>query len=338
MNSQQYDALILISFGGPEGPDDVIPFLENVLHGRNVPRSRLEEVAEHYQAFGGKSPINDQNRALIQSLKEELAEHKIDLPVYWGNRNWHPFLADTVQQMAADGIKSALAIVTSIYSSYSSCRQYLENIAEARATVENAPPIEKLRAFFNHPGFIEPSVELTQRAIDTLDGFDRDTSPVLFTAHSIPAAMAGTCDYEIQLQEATRLVADQLQLGNAQLVYQSRSGPPSQPWLEPDVVDAIESLHGQGHRDVVLVPIGFLSDHMEVIYDLDTEAKERANELGMRFARAKTVGTHPRLISMIRELIQERIDGTPRQTCGNMAASHDLCPVDCCAYTPRRPT
>jgi ferrochelatase len=297
------------------------------------------EVAEHYYHFGGKSPINDQNRQLIAALERELAAHGPQLPIYWGNRNWHPLLADTLRQMAIDGVERALAFVTSAFSSYSGCRQYRENIAEAKATVgAAAPQVDKLRVFFNHPGFIEPMAERTRAALDQVPTDRRDQAELIFTAHSIPQGMADGCRYEAQLREACRLVAEAV--GHQwQLVYQSRSGPPAQPWLAPDVVDYIRIRHAESPlRDVVLVPIGFISDHLEVLYDLDTEARAACEELGIQMVRAATVGTHPRFVTMIRELIEERLSEHPqRLALGTMGPKEDVCPDDCCVYTPRRP-
>jgi ferrochelatase len=316
MAESAFDAVLVLSFGGPEKPDDVIPFLENVLRGRNVPRERMLAVAEHYYHCGGKSPINDQARALIAGLEGELAGHGPQLPIYWGNRNWHPFLADTLRQMKADGIRRALAFVTSIFSSYSGCRQYLEDIERARAEVDGAPEIQKLRAFYNHPLFIEAQAD---RVRDALGGCQ---ASIIFTAHSIPISMAETSDYQKQLEESCRLVAERIGSSDWQLVYQSRSGPPSQPWLEPDIADVLRGL--DPGSSVVVVPIGFVSDHMEVIYDLDIEAQAIARERGVNMLRAGTVGVHPKFLRMIRELIAD-----PR--------SHDACPADCCPTPARRP-
>jgi ferrochelatase len=323
--------VILVSFGGPEGPDDVIPFLENVLRGRNVPRERMLEVAKHYYHFGGVSPINEQNRALIAALVEELNRHGPQLPVYWGNRNWHPLLPDAVQQMADDGVRRALALVTSVFSSYSGCRQYLENIAEAcRQVGPAAPRIDKLRAFYNHPGFIEPMVERVQAALGEIPPQRRGAAALVLTAHSIPLQMADTSRYVPQLQEACRLVAGGVGRDDWQLVYQSRSGPPTQPWLEPDVGDYLRRLKSHGIEDVVVVPIGFISDHMEVLYDLDTEARAISEDIGLNMVRAGTVGTHPKFVAMLRELIAERTSGAPKRWLGNDGPSHDECPADCC--------
>lgn len=336
----QYDALLVVSFGGPDGPDDVLPFLENVLRGRNVPRERMLEVAEHYYHFGGKSPINEQNRQLISALENELALHGPPLPIYWGNRNWHPLLADTLRQMANDGVSRALAFVTSAFSSYSGCRQYRENIAQSRAEAGRlAPHVDKIRVFFNHPGFIGPMIERTRDALAAVPAERRDEAPLIFTAHSIPQAMADGCCYELQLRESCRLVAEAVGRGDWQLVYQSRSGPPTQPWLGPDVVDFIHDFHSQNSiRDAVVVPIGFISDHLEVLYDLDTEAKAACAALGIQMVRAATVGTHPRFITMIRELIEERLSDNPqRLALGTLGPKDDVCPEDCCIYMPGRP-
>jgi ferrochelatase len=354
-----YDAVLIVSFGGPEKMDDVLPFLENVLRGKNVPRERMLEVAHHYEQFGGVSPINEQCRALISGLVAELNAQGPQLPVYWGNRNWHPLLPDTLRQMANDGIRRALAFVTSAFSSYSSCRQYLENIARARDEAgPQAPEIHKLRAFYNHPGFIGPMIERVQEALEQIPSDRRSAATILFTAHSIPLAMAAGCQYEAQLQEACRLVSTGLQgtaplspvvpdqtkplspvvhdrgdyAGNPwRLVYQSRSGPPSQPWLAPDVCDALRELHAAGARDVVVVPIGFLSDHIEILYDLDTEARALCEQLGLNMVRARTVGTHPDFVKMIRALIVERMSDTPeRLSLGCLGPTPDICPPGCC--------
>lgn len=340
--AQSYDAILIVSFGGPEGPDEVMPFLENVLRGKPVPRERMLEVAEHYQHFGGVSPINEQNRQLIAALEKELAAHGPCLPVYWGNRNWRPLLPETLAQMGRDGVKRALAFFTSAFSSYSGCRQYRENIAAAQAEVgPSAPQVDKVRVFYNHPGFIEPMVESLDLCLARIPVDSRAGAKVFFTAHSIPLSMAENCRYEVQLAEACRLVAAGARLSPDQweLVYQSRSGSPHQPWLEPDVCDRIEQLHAGGNlHDLVLVPIGFISDHMEVLFDLDTEARELCERLGVSMQRAATVGVHPRFVRMIRELIEERsADASDRPALGTLGASHDVCPADCCLYNPQRP-
>lgn len=345
MNSQQtpdsrlqtldsvYDALLVVSFGGPEGMDDVTPFLENVLRGRNVPRERLLGVAQHYELFGGVSPINEQNRKLIAALRLELEAKGPRLPIYFGNRNWHPMLADTLRQMRDDGVKNALAFVTSAYSSYSSCRQYLGDIERARESAgSNAPRVEKLRAFYNHPGFIEANVANIRAALEHFPEEARAKTEIIFTAHSIPESMAQHCEYETQLRETSRLIASAIGTERWQLVFQSRSGSPSQPWLGPDVCDHLKGLHEAGVKDVVVAPIGFVSDHMEIVYDLDTEAMALARELGLNMVRAATAGTHPAFVEMIRELIMERIDPTsPRRSLGSDGPRGNVCQPGCCA-------
>jgi len=334
-----YNALLVVSFGGPERREDVMPFLENVTAGRNVPRERLLEVAEHYYHFGGKSPINDQNRALIAALEQLLAERGPRLPVYWGNRNWHPFLADTLRRMRDDGVKRALAFVTSAFSSYSGCRQYLEDIARARAEAgPDAPEVDKIRSFFNHTGFIETMIERVEEAIEEFPPEARSAVRIVFTAHSIPVSMAQTSRYVEQLEEACRLVAAGIGREAARLVYQSRSGPPSQPWLEPDILDCLHEMHERREvSGVVIAPIGFISDHMEVLYDLDTEARELCEKLGLEMVRARTAGTHPRFLNMIRELILERMDeNAPRKSLGTLGPAPDVCPPGCCPR-PQRP-
>jgi ferrochelatase len=337
--NQNYDALLVVSFGGPEGVDDVMPFLGNVLHGRNVPESRMREVAHHYELFGGVSPINEQNRRLIGALEQLLETDGPRLPVYWGNRNWHPLLADTLRQMRDDGIKSALAFVTSAYSSYSGCRQYREDIERAREAVgPDAPRVEKLRAFFNHPGFVGPNVENLRAALVQIPEERRAAARVAFTAHSVPSSMAAGSNYERQLLETCRLVAEGAGARHWRLVFQSRSGPPTQPWLEPDICDHLRALKGDGVDDVVIAPVGFISDHMEVLYDLDTEARQVSEELGVNMVRAATVGTHTEFVSMIRELILERLDpAAPRRALGTFGPSHDVCAVDCCLSGASRP-
>jgi ferrochelatase len=327
-----FDAILVVSFGGPEGIDDVMPFLENVTRGRGVPRERLEEVAHHYERFSGCSPINDQNRALIEALRRELCAHGIDLPIYFGNRNWHPLLPDTLREMADAGVERALALVTSGFSSYSSCRQYRENIAAAQAGVgADAPEVLKLRMFYNHPGFVTANVELLRGALGKVPVELRERAHVAFTAHSIPVAMARRSRYESQLAEAARLVAERAGIRDYRVVYQSRSGSPRVPWLEPDIRDHLRELRQSGVEDVLVIPIGFLSDHMEVIYDLDVEARETATELGLNFIRVPTVGTHPAFVSMLRSLVEERLEANAsRLAVGAHGPSHDVCPAGCC--------
>jgi protoporphyrin/coproporphyrin ferrochelatase len=328
-----YDAILVVSFGGPESAEDVIPFLENVLRGRNVPRERLLAVAEHYYHFGGKSPINQQTRELIAALESELAEHGPKLPVYWGNRNWHPMLAETLQKMKQDGIRRALAFVTSAYSSYSGCRQYREDIARAQNEIgSGAPEVDKLRAFFNHPGFIEATEERLRDALRAVPADAQQNVQMVCIAHSIPLSMANTSDYVRQLEEVRKLVSARLGVNNDALVYQSRSGAPGQAWLEPDILDYLREVKARDLASaVVLAPVSFISDHMEVLYDLDIEAMQLCDSLALPMVRAKTVGVHPRFIGMIRELILERTDpGVERRALGSLGPRPDVCEENCC--------
>ena len=325
-----YDSILVVSFGGPEKPEDVIPFLENVLRGRPVPRERLLEVAEHYHHFGGRSPINDQNRALVAALQLELRRHGPDLPIYWGNRNWDPLLADTLRSMRDDGRRHALAFVTSAFSSYSGCRQYREDIARAQAAVgSGAPQVDKLRVFYNHPLFIEVM------AANVKACFESDAA-LLYTAHSIPVSMAQTSQYVQQLIESCKLVSNAIGRDHWRLVYQSRSGAPHQPWLGPDITEALREVRAQGITSAVVAPIGFISDHMEVLFDLDTEAQAVAGEIGLHMLRAATAGADPKFIAMIRELIAERCEMRPARAIGACPAGHNVCPEGCCP-APRRP-
>lgn len=335
--AKEYDAILVVSFGGPEGMDEVVPFLENVTRGRNIPRERLEVVGEHYSLFDGISPLNAQNRALIAALEEELKTNDIDLPVYFGNRNWHPFIEDTMRQMKEDGVKRALAFFTSAFSSYSGCRQYREDIMEVIGKIgEGVPEVDKIRVFYNHPGFINPSIENLKNALAQFPEEKRDDVHLIFTAHSVPMGMAKNSDYEVQLKDACNLVAQGVGIEEHVLVYQSRSGPPQMPWLEPDILDYMEEIHAKGINDIVIMPIGFISDHMEVIFDLDTEAVQKAEELGMNMVRAATVGTHPEFITMIRQLIEERMTENPvRLALGNRGPNHDICPLNCCLLGTR---
>jgi ferrochelatase len=327
-----YDAVLIVSFGGPERSEDVVPFLENVLRGKNVPHERLLAVAEHYYYFGGKSPINDHTRGLIAALDCELKARGPSLPIYWGNRNWHPMLADTVRQMRADGIRQALAFATSAFGSYSGCRQYREDIERAQAEVgPGAPEIHKLRTFHNHPGFIEAAADQVRQTLERIPPERREQTPVVFTAHSIPLSMAASSPYVAQLEDTCQLVCQRLRRPPGKLVYQSRSGPPAQPWLEPDICEHIRQLHSQGGlTDLLVVPIGFLSDHMEVVYDLDTEAAALSKQLGVNLWRAATVGVHPAFVSMIRDLILERTAAGPRQSLGSAGPACDNCAAECC--------
>ncbi|HKN99857.1 MAG TPA: ferrochelatase [Pseudonocardiaceae bacterium] len=336
------DALLLLSFGGPEGPDDVMPFLENVTRGRGVPRERLADVAQHYLHFGGVSPINQLNRDIIAAVRAELERAGIALPVYFGNRNWHPMVEDTVRAMAKDGVRTALVFPTSAYGGYSACRQYDEDIARARAAVgDGAPDLMKIRQFFDHPLFVDAVADAV--ATSLLPG-----SRLVFTAHSVPSAAdaaAGPPDegghrYSRQVAEAARLVADRVGVAEHDVVWQSRSGPPSVPWLEPDIVDHITALHAAGVPAVTVSPVGFVSDHLEVVWDLDTEAKARAEELGMGFARAATPGTDPRFAELVVELIREHVAAAPARKLSDFPAAGctrngEPCATGCCEL--RRP-
>ncbi|MBD8606570.1 ferrochelatase [Aeromicrobium sp. CFBP 8757] len=335
MDVRPFDALLLVSFGGPEKPDDVVPFLENVTAGRGIPRERLVEVGEHYFQFGGRSPINDLNRELLAALRSDFAENGVDLPIYWGNRNWDPYLRDAAQQMAADGVQRAACFVTSAYSSYSGCRQYREDLFDATTGVEIG--LSRLRHYFNHPGFVGPFTEATRDALaDAPAG-----THVVFVTHSIPTSMneasggPGRQAYVRQHESVAALVAEGAGAEAFSLAYCSRSGSPRIPWLEPDVNDHLTALKESGVESVVVVPIGFVSDHMEVIYDLDTEASQTAEELGLRFVRAATPGAHPDFVAMVRELLLERAavergEDVDRPALGELPRSHDLCPTDCC--------
>jgi len=336
-----YDALLLLSFGGPEGLDEVRPFLENVVRGRGVPPERLDAVEEHYRHFDGVSPINARNRELIAALRS-----RTDLPVYFGNRNWHPMVEDTVAEMTRDGVRDALVFATSAYGGFSACRQYDDDIARARAAVEGAPRLTKLRHFFDHPLFVEANAAAVRAALESVGGSAR----VVFTAHSIPESAdaaagvpaEGGHRYSRQIAEAARLVAAAVGLAEYDVVWQSRSGPPQVPWLEPDVVDHVEALHEKGFEAVVISPVGFVSDHVEVVWDLDNEAAEKAAELGMRFARAATPGPDPRFADMVVELIAEHTADAPPRALGTVPSAGCTvdgapCAVDCC-LPARRPS
>ncbi|MER6399690.1 ferrochelatase [Kitasatospora sp. NPDC059973] len=359
-----YDALLLLSFGGPEAPEDVVPFLENVTRGRGIPKERLKEVGKHYFMFGGVSPINEQNRELLAALRKDFAEHGLDLPVYWGNRNWAPYLTDTLRELAADGHRRVAVLATSAYAGYSGCRQYRENLADALARLAeeglSGLRVDKLRHFYNHPGFVEPMIDATLAALARLPEAVRAGARLAFTTHSVPDAMARTSGapddpargrpggaYVAQHLDVAGLIAAAVaeRTGVAdrpwELVFQSRSGAPQTPWLEPDICDHLEAQHAQGAPAVVMVPIGFVSDHMEVKYDLDTEAVAKAAELGLPVARAATVGADPRFTAAVRELVLERAAaerGAPVTRCalGALGPSHDVCAVACCP-NPRAP-
>lgn len=351
-----YDALLLVSFGGPEKPEDVVPFLENVTRGRGIPKERLEEVGEHYFLFGGRSPINDQCRDLLAAIRADLAGAGIDLPVYWGNRNWDPYLKDTLEQMAADGVTRAACFVTSAYSSWSSCRQYRENLWDAIEPLggpDGSPVrLDKLRHYFNHPGFVEPNTDAVLAALAALPEDVRDDAHLVFVTHSIPISMSGTSgDPERDWEEGSAYVAQHLDVSRTivdrvaeetgtrhemALVYCSRSGPPQVPWLEPDVNDHLTAIKETGASAAVIIPVGFVSDHMEVVYDLDTEALATAREIGLPATRAATAGTDPRFVAMVRDLLVERAtvergEEVARAATGGIGAMWDVCPVGCCA-------
>ena len=340
-----FDALLLVSFGGPEQPADVVPFLKNVTRGRGIPQERLEEVGQHYFGFGGRSPINDQCRALIDAIAVDLSEHGIELPIYWGNRNWDPYLTDTVARMRGDGVTRVAALVTSAYSSYSGCRQYRENLYDAVEPIGDPPRIDRLRHYFNHPGFVAAFVDSTCAALEALPGEQRASARLVFVTHSIPLPMAEQSGptggaYVDQHTAVAGLVARAVADRSGghhewDLVYCSRSGSPHSPWLEPDVNDHLETLAGQGVTAVVTVPIGFVSDHMEVVFDLDTEAAATARRLGLGFARAGTPGTHPAFVAAVRDLLLERAAvesgrAVIRSVVGDQPASWDLCAAHCC--------
>jgi len=353
-----YDAVLLVSFGGPEQPDDVLPFLKNVTRGRDVPDERLAEAGRHYRHFGGKSPMNDQNRAFLAALRERFDADGIDLPLYWGNRNWTPYLPEAVEQMRADGVRRSLALFTSAYSSYSGCRQYRENLADARAAVgEGAPVIDRIGPYFNHPGFVEPFVEGATAAVCGLTPTERSGARLVFTTHSLPEAMAQTSGsasaagtaqspgaYLAQHREVAALVASGVLAATGadlpwRLVFQSRSGAPHVPWLEPDIDSHLRALATDGASAAVVVPIGFVSDHMEVLWDLDTQARATASDVGLPMVRVATPGTDSRTVAMVADLVRERVKGVApadRVRLGSLGPTLDCCPGDCCP-NPRSP-
>lgn len=329
--ARRYDALLIVSFGGPEGPEDVRPFLANVLRGIPVGEDTIEHIAARYDAFGGVSPINAHTRSFISALRHELDHHGPALPIYWGNRNWHPMLDDTFAQMAHDGVERVIAYVTSTFSSYSGCRRYREDLYAAAAKVENAPVVDKLRVPFNHPGFIAAVADRVREARATLAAKRRDAAQTLFTAHSLPVPMAEHAPYVAQLTESARLVAETLELPRWRLVYQSNNASYGIPWLTPDIADALVETKNEGVEDAVVVPMGFVCDHMEVALDLDVDAARKAEEIGLNMIRAGTVGTHPDYVRMVRELIVERLSKSPeRPALGRLGPSPDFCPSDCC--------
>ena len=343
-----YDGIVLVSFGGPEGPDDVLPFMENVTRGRGIPRQRLVEVSAHYQHFGGVSPINAQNRTLLAAMRNAFDDRGIDVPIAWGNRNWDPSIPTALRELRERGCGRVLALVTSAFSSASGCRQYREDLGRAieELSLEPAgsPMVDKIRVFYNHPGFVEPMIDNTVAALRALTA--NAAAVVAFTAHSIPCSMADTSDYVVQLEEACRLIAEgaSARIGRAltwDLVFQSRSGAPGQPWLEPDISDHLRVLEANGTAAVAVVPVGFISDHMEVVWDLDTQARQTADEIGLEMTRAATVGVDARFITMIVDLALERAasvrqEDPIRVALGMRGPNHDVCPVDCCPM-PGRP-
>lgn len=338
-----HDAVLLLGFGGPEDADDVVPFLENVTRGRGVPRERLEEVARQYLLFGGRSPINDQNRALLAAVGAELEGRGRSLPLYWGNRNWSPFVEDVLAEITAAGHRRVVAFTGSAYSSYSACRQYWEDIGRAREAVRSAggtpPEVDKIRPYFNHPGFVLAMVERVHAALEELAPTDRNRARLVFTAHSVPRSMADTSDYEVQLRDVAAMVSDRVAGPRAsewELVFQSRSGPPQVPWLEPDIVDHLGTMHERGDDVAVVVPIGFTSDHMEVVYDLDTQAAAAARGLGMTFVRAATVGTHPLFVRGLVDVIDELVVGAEPASMGTFGPRVTPCGPGCCP-APSRP-
>ena len=357
-DASPYDALLVVSFGGPERAEDVVPFLENVTRGRGIPRERLVEVGEHYFMFGGRSPINDLNRAFIAAVQEDFRGAGLEMPVYWGNRNWDPYLADTLRTMRDEGVRRALCLFTSAYSSYSGCRQYRENLADAVAEVgEGAPRLDRIRHYYNHPGFVEPMVDATLAALAELPARSRNDAHILYVTHSIPESMNDGSGlggsylqtgaerpggaYVGQHLSVAAEITDRVrqQTGHrfaTDLVFCSRSGSPHVPWLEPDIGDRIRDLAKDGVPAVVAVPIGFVSDHMEVVYDLDTEARSVAEETGVGYSRAATAGVDPRFVAMVRELVLERSAAErgldpDRPAVGGLVASWDVCPAGCCA-------
>lgn len=343
-----YDAILLASFGGPEGQDDVIPFLRNVTRGRGIPEERLEEVAHHYRAFGGISPINEQNRELKAALEAELARRGIDLPVLWGNRNWDPYIKDALTEANERGYTKLIAVGTSAYSSYSSCRQYREDYAMAleETGLAGVIQIDKVRQFFDHPGFVQPFFEGVEKGLKdaAAAGHAPETTRVLFATHSIPSTDASKSGpaargfgpdgaYAAQHLAVAGVIMAQHEDIGWDLVYQSRSGPPTQPWLEPDINDRIEELAGEGITAVVIVPLGFISDHMEVKWDLDTEALETAAEHDMFAVRVPTPGVHAAFVTGLVDLVLERRDGIPtadRPALTELGPWYDVCRPGCC--------
>jgi ferrochelatase len=344
-----YDALLLLSFGGPEHPDEVVPFLENVTRGRGVPSRRLAEVAEHYHRVGGRSPINGQNRELLRALRAELDGRGLGgLPSYWGNRNWRPFLVDALRDAHQAGARRVAVFVTSAHSSYSGCRQYREDLADALATLAGegrSLRADKIRPYYNHPGFVAPLVDAAQRGLDRVVEDRRHAVRLVFVAHSVPLSMNDTSGpdggaYAAQLADLSATVAAGTSRGEPPwvewgLAYCSRSGPPGQAWLEPDISDHLRALAEQDVLAAVVVPIGFVSDHLEVVYDLDVEARQTAVDLGLQFVRVPTVGTDPRFVAAVVDLLLERAaaergESPERPATGALGPSPDVCPAGCC--------
>ena len=336
MGMGRFDSLLLLSFGGPENPDDVMPFLRNVTAGRGVPDERLAVVAEQYELFGGKSPINELNQQLLSALDEELASRGHEMATFWGNRNWHPFVTDTIADLKSLGHTSTVCLVTSAFSSYSGCRQYHEDLDRARNEVPGAPNIERVRVYWDHPDFLGTAAELLAESRDAA-GLSSET-PVLHSAHSLPLSMAANCDYQQQLNEAASIVNELAGMrGPYEVVFQSRSGPPSVPWLTPDIDQRIHELAEQGTQELLVHPLGFVADHMEVLFDLDTQSAAAAKEADVKMVRTPTVGTHPRFVSMLVDLVEEAAGlRADRPSLSKSGPRPDKCNSQCCP-APIRP-
>jgi ferrochelatase len=348
MTAGEYDALLIASFGGPESPDEVVPFLRRVTQGRGIPDERLREVGQHYFHFNGVSPINGQNRDLIAALKPALSAAGLELPIYWGNLYAEPFIPDAVSRMAADGVRRALFFATSVYSSQPGCRRYREAVADAGSATGDGIVLDRVRHGFDHPGFIEPFID---GVVSALEGMPIATR-LAFTTHSIPLSAAAASGppgvfeqgaYVAQHRAVAELVAHGASERSGRdllwdLVYQSRSGPPSVPWLAPDISDHLAELKDEAIEGVVVVPIGFVSDHMEVLWDLDTQARADADALGLAYRRVPTPGTDPRFVEMIVDLVQERVAGrsdVDRAALSPLGPSWDTCATTCCLPPPR---
>ena len=331
-NKTPYDAFLILSFGGPEGMADVMPFLENVTRGKRIPEERKQEVVNHYKHFNGVSPINGQNRELVRKLEVCFRNRGLNLPIYWGNRNWHPYLIDTLKDMQENGVRRAIVYVTSAFGSYSGCRQYLENIQDARARLgPSAPSIDKLRSFFNHPRFIEACESRLREALQPIPASERNTVQLIFTAHSIPKKMADKSQYVNQLNEVCSMIGQKLGMPNWKLAYQSRSGPPTVPWLEPDIGDCLSQVKAENMDRVLVFPLGFMSDHVEVLFDLDVELRRKVESLGLQYVRASTVGNHSSIVEMIHDLVCERINTAAEPSwIGVLGPSPNQCSPECC--------